>query len=74
MESVEDARGLLCPIPVIRLAARIQEVAVGGFVRLLADDPAAEEDVRHWCRGHRHEFVSVERDGALLSIRVRRLR
>jgi TusA-related sulfurtransferase len=71
---VEDARGLLCPLPVIRLARRVSGLPVGGVVRLLADDPMAEEDVRAWCRGHRQEMVSIDRDGDVLRIRVRRVR
>lgn len=71
---VEDARGLLCPIPVIRLAERLRESPVGGSVLLLADDPAALEDVRAWCKGHRQELVSTEPRGAALAIRVKRLR
>lgn len=71
-EAIEDARGLLCPLPVIRLANRIEEAAPGATVLLLADDPAAEEDVRLWCRGHGHELVEVARDGREARIRVRR--
>jgi TusA-related sulfurtransferase len=41
-------------------------------VLLVADDPAAEEDVRLWCRGHRHEVVDVARRGREARIRVRR--
>ncbi len=73
-EIVEDARGLLCPIPVIRLARRLEECPVGGTVLLLADDPAAPEDVRLWCRGHRHDLVSSLQEGAVSRIRVRRSR
>jgi tRNA 2-thiouridine synthesizing protein A len=67
-----DARGLLCPLPVIRLAERMQAVPPGGSVVLVADDPAAEEDVRLWCRGHRHEVLDVVRQGREAWIRVRR--
>jgi tRNA 2-thiouridine synthesizing protein A len=71
---VEDARGLLCPIPVIRLAERVVTVEKGATVLLIADDPAAEEDVRLWCRGHGQELVDVERSGDSARIRVRRRR
>jgi tRNA 2-thiouridine synthesizing protein A len=71
---LEDARGLLCPIPVIKLAERISEVEIGSTVLLLADDPAAEEDVRLWCRGHGQELLEVARAGRSARIRVRRLR
>jgi tRNA 2-thiouridine synthesizing protein A len=73
-EPVEDARGLLCPLPVIRLAEKMQKVAPGGTVLLLADDPAAEEDVRLWARGQGHEVLETAREGDLLRIRVRRKR
>lgn len=69
---VEDARGLLCPLPVIRLARRIEGEAAGAVVVLLADDPAAEEDVRLWCRGHGHELLDVARQGRESRIRVRK--
>jgi tRNA 2-thiouridine synthesizing protein A len=73
-EFVEDARGLLCPLPVIRLGERIREIPPGRTLLLLADDPAAEEDVRLWCRGHAHDLVSVEREGREVRLRIRRRR
>ena len=73
-EVIEDARGLLCPLPVIKLGERIQDVEVGETVLLLATDPAATEDVRLWCKGQRHEFVDVQREGREFRILVRRLR
>ena len=47
---VVDCIGLFCPVPVLRLAEAVREVAVGERVDLLADDPAAKVDVRVWCR------------------------
>ncbi len=67
-----DARGLLCPLPVIRLGERVASVAPGATVRLIADDPAAEEDVRLWCRGQGHELVSVEKKDGVVRLVVRR--
>jgi tRNA 2-thiouridine synthesizing protein A len=60
---------MLCPLPVITLAKRIGEVAVGATVTLLADDPAAETDIPAWCRMRGHELTQV-RDGRFV---VRRL-
>lgn len=71
-ELIEDARGLLCPLPVIRLSERMRHVDEGGTLVLLADDPAAEEDVRLWSRSHGHEVVDIDRNGEFLRIRVRR--
>jgi tRNA 2-thiouridine synthesizing protein A len=71
-EPIVDARGLLCPIPVIRAGEGILDVTPGGTLLLVADDPAAEEDIRLWCGGQGHSLESVEsRDGALW-MRIRR--
>jgi len=43
-----DARGLRCPLPVLRL--RKAADGVSGRVELLTDDPAAEADVRAFAR------------------------
>ncbi|HMB69203.1 MAG TPA: sulfurtransferase TusA family protein [bacterium] len=70
---VEDARGLLCPLPVVRLGRRVAAVEPGTEVLLLADDPMAAEDVRLWAAGAGHELLRVEEeDDGTLRITVRK--
>jgi tRNA 2-thiouridine synthesizing protein A len=45
-----DARGLRCPLPVIRLAAAARDAPDGTRIIVLATDPAARHDVPAWCR------------------------
>ncbi len=52
-----DARGLLCPLPVLRLRRRLAALPAGTVVRLLADDPAAAVDVPHFCAEAGHAFL-----------------
>ena len=54
-----EARGLRCPIPVIRLGAAIRDLPAGSLVRLLATDPAARSDVAAFCRMRGHELVET---------------
>lgn len=44
-----DARGLLCPLPVLKAAKRLRAMAPGARLHLIADDPAAVVDVPHYC-------------------------
>jgi tRNA 2-thiouridine synthesizing protein A len=60
---VLDCRGQLCPRPIIELARRIHDVAVGGQIAVEADDPAAAADVAAWCRMRGHDYDGVERAG-----------
>ena len=70
-----DCRGLRCPLPVIRLANAIGDIAVGSTLGLVAEDPAARSDVPAWCRMRRQEYVGadVAADGVPRYV-VRRLR
>ena len=54
-----DARGRRCPLPILDLARHIGDVVVGDTVTVEADDPAADPDVRAWCRMRGHDFVAA---------------
>lgn len=60
MSTVVEARGVLCPVPIIRLARAAAGLPPGTLLELLTDDPAAEHDVPAWCRLRGHELVSSE--------------
>ena len=55
-----DARGLLCPLPVLRLRKRLAQLAEGQVARLTATDPASWIDVPHFCAGAGHTLLSAE--------------
>ena len=55
---VLDCLGQRCPLPVIALAKRIGSAEAGEVIRVLADDPAAANDIRAWCRMKNQEFVA----------------
>lgn len=57
-----DCRGMRCPLPVIELARRINDVPIGALLAVLATDPAAGVDIPAWCRMRGHEFVGAGRD------------
>jgi tRNA 2-thiouridine synthesizing protein A len=58
-----DARGLRCPLPVIRLAAAAKELPAGTTVAVLTTDPAASTDVPAWARLRGHVTVADEDHG-----------
>lgn len=61
-ERVLDARGLLCPLPVIELARLVAAEPGLRRVVVLTTDPAAAHDIPAWCRmrGHAYEGASEE--------------
>lgn len=72
METLVDARGLLCPLPVLRLAKAFRAQPSGIVARLLATDPAAVEDVEVFCRERGYELLESRRDAGVFSFLVRK--
>ena len=58
MENVIDARGLKCPLPVLRLGKALRDTDVGSQVTVWADDPVAVIDIPHFCTEAGHRLVS----------------
>jgi len=72
-EDIEvDARGLLCPLPVLRLAKALAGQPSGRVARLLATDPVAVRDVDVFCRDQSCILVASSRDGEAYVFRVRK--
>lgn len=54
---VLDCHGQRCPLPVIALARRLPELPIGSVIRVLADDPAAANDIPAWCRLRGQDYL-----------------
>ena len=64
MDEIElDARGLLCPLPVLKAGKRLAAMQSGAVLRLLASDPMAVIDVPNFCREQGHALLSSEATG-----------
>jgi tRNA 2-thiouridine synthesizing protein A len=55
-----DCRDIRCPLPIIRLANNIGDIAVGQRLAVVANDPAARADVPAWCRMRGQEYVGED--------------
>jgi len=65
-----DARGLLCPMPVIRVQDRIQELSPGDVLDVVCTDPGALSDVPAWCRINGHRVLLTREEGREIVIRI----
>lgn len=59
-----DARGLLCPLPVLRARKRLGPLPPGSLIWLVSDDPAAVIDVPHFSTEAGHELLEMHHHGA----------
>ena len=52
-----DTRGLLCPLPVLKLRKLINSPEQKGKIKLMTDDPAAIVDVPHFCNEQGYQIL-----------------
>jgi TusA-related sulfurtransferase len=67
-----DCVGLYCPMPIFMTKEKIDEIEVGQVLKVEADDPAAEEDIKRWVKRTGHQILKFEKEGTLLTFLIKR--
>jgi tRNA 2-thiouridine synthesizing protein A len=67
-----DARGLSCPMPIVKTAQAIKTIASGNLVEVLATDPGSVKDFAAWSRTTGNELVEQSVDGGVYRFVLRR--
>ena len=57
-----DCLGLYCPEPVFRTRQEIDKLAVGQILEVIADDPAAEEDIKRLVKRLGHQLLELRKE------------
>ena len=59
-----DAKGLNCPLPILKTKKAMKDIAAGDTIKVVATDPGSVADFGAFCRTGGHELVeSSEADG-----------
>lgn len=67
-----DARGLKCPLPVLKMEAMLRRIVPGEALRIAADDPLAAVDIPHFARAGGHACDLIATTGGLCVFLVTR--
>lgn len=60
-DHVLDCRGVLCPMPVVRLGQEIRKIEAGKVIKVIATDPGSVKDMPAFARNTGHELLEVVR-------------
>ena len=66
-----DTSGTECPIPVLKARRLSQTVSKGTIIKIIATDPLAEADFRHYCEQSKYEFIDIKKNKSILYIRFK---
>lgn len=72
MAKLLDAKGLNCPLPVLRARKSLAQLAMGDTLEVLATDPGAVPDFQSFCREAGHELESWSETEGVFRFLIRR--
>ena len=67
-----DAKGLNCPLPILRAKKALQGMQPGGTLEVLATDPGSVKDFQAFCNTTGTELVESSSDGKIYRFLLRR--
>ena len=65
-----DTKGLKCPQPILKIAAKMTQVKAGDILEVVADCPTFEDDVRKWCERMKKTLLAVNRQGNAITAQI----
>lgn len=69
-----DCLGLYCPEPVFRTRQEIDRLAVGQVLEVIADDPAAEEDIKRLVKRLGHQLLELRKEKDRVHFLIKKLK
>ncbi len=70
---VLDAKGLNCPLPILKAKKALKDVPVGGTLEVFATDPGSVADFEAFCRATGNELVESTQDKDVYRYLIKRL-
>jgi tRNA 2-thiouridine synthesizing protein A len=73
-EKTLDAKGLKCPMPVVKTSKEIKTISVGGVLEVLATDPGSMADITAWTKSTGNELLKADREDSVFKFYIRRVK
>ena len=67
-----DAKGLNCPLPILKAKKAINDVASGGTLEILATDPGSVADFEAFCRTTGNELLESKEEGGVYTYLIKK--
>jgi TusA-related sulfurtransferase len=66
--------GLYCPEPVFRARLELDKMVIGEILEMVADDPAAEEDIKSLVKRTGQELLEISKKGNALRFLIKKIK
>ena len=67
-----DAKGLACPMPVVKARLEIEKLSTGDVLEVIATDPGSVSDFDNWTKMSGHELLESKQDDGVYTYLIRK--
>lgn len=71
-DQILDAKGLNCPLPILKAKKALKDVPIGGTLQVLATDPGAVKDFEAFCRTTGNDLLESRTEGKQFEFLIKR--
>ncbi len=68
-----DAKGLNCPLPILKAKKALKELTDGQTLEIIATDPGSIKDFEAFCRTTGNELIESSQDGDIYQFLIKRV-
>ena len=71
-DTVLDAKGLSCPMPLLRTKKEIGKIGAGEVLQVDGTDPGSRNDIPGWCERAGHEYLGEKEESGYISFFIKK--
>ena len=71
-DKVLDAKGLACPMPIVKTRKEMKDMESGQVLEILATDKGAKADMTAWAKSGGHELLDIQEEGGALKFWIKK--
>ena len=71
-DKILDAKGLACPMPIVKTRKEMKELVSGQILQILATDKGAKADLAAWAKSGGHELLDSQVEGDVLKFWIQK--
>lgn len=68
-----DLKGLRCPLPVLKIAKKINQINKGEFIEVEVDDPKAENDINELTKNIGIRIIEKKKEKKFIFFKIKKL-
>ncbi|MGR3764560.1 sulfurtransferase TusA family protein [Rossellomorea sp. NS-SX7] len=71
-DKVLDAKGLACPMPIVKTRKAIKEIEAGQILEVQTTDKGAKSDLTAWAKSTGHELVESKEENDVFTFWIKK--